>query len=174
MRFRCVFAPNFCLGLPLLLVRDPHPRCSIQNLLEPATQPNARMHVFSSCAGYTQPGGPKRSMRGAVVLHNRQMVSPPSPSHIPPSEPLHHSNGSHRPGSNFRRISCRNTLFCSFWGYLDSMRRLDIQTGCSDTDFGRNIKRWSHSERAFPSTSRRHFGGGEETFFSTLENFSEL
>ena len=57
---------------------------------------------------------------------------------------------------------------------LGSMPWLDIRTGCSDTDFGRNIKRWSHSDRAFPSTSRRHFGGRGETFFSTLENFSEL
>ena len=59
-------------------------------------------------------------------------------------------------------------------GCLDSMHRLHIRTSCSDTDFGRNIKRWSHSERALPSTSRRHFGGREETFFSKLENFSEL
>ena len=51
----------------------------IQNLLEPATQPNANMHVCSACAGCTQPGGPKRTMRGAVVLHNRQMTSPPPP-----------------------------------------------------------------------------------------------
>ena len=57
---------------------------------------------------------------------------------------------------------------------LDSMHRLDTRTGCSDTDFRRNIKRWSHSEHAFPSTSRRHFGGRGETFFSTFENFSEL
>ena len=33
----------------------------------------------------------------------------------PPVEPLHHSNPPHGPGSNFRRTSCRNTLFCSFW-----------------------------------------------------------
>ena len=59
-------------------------------------------------------------------------------------------------------------------GCLDAMYRLDIRTGCSNTDFGRNIKRWSHSEPAFPSTSRRHFGGRGETFFSTLEIFSEL
>ena len=59
-------------------------------------------------------------------------------------------------------------------GCLDSTRRLDIRTSCSDTDFRRNIKRWSHSERAFPSTSRRHFGGRGETFFSTLEKFSKL
>ena len=54
-------------------------RCSIQNLLEPATQPLVNMRVCSACAGYTQPGGPKRAMRGAVVLHNRQMTSPPPP-----------------------------------------------------------------------------------------------
>ena len=65
-------------------------------------------------------------------------------------------------------------LLLQLFGCLHSMQRLDIQTGCSDTDFRRNIERWSHSERAFPSTSRRHFGGRGETFFSTLENFSEL
>ena len=59
-------------------------------------------------------------------------------------------------------------------GCLDSMHRLDIRISCCNADFGRNIKRWSHSERALPSTSRRHFGGRGETFFSTLENFSEL
>ena len=59
--------------------KNAHTRWCIQNLLEPATQPNANMHVCSACAGYTQPGGPKCSMRGAVVLRNRQMVSPPPP-----------------------------------------------------------------------------------------------
>ena len=100
-------------------------------------------------------------------------LSSPSPSHIPPPEALHHSNPPHRQGSSFTRISCRNARL-QLLGCLDSMYRLDIRTSCSNTDFGRNIKRWSHSERALPSTSRRHFGGREETFFSTLENFSEL
>ena len=71
--------------LPSKLTRNrsqqPLIRCCIQNLLEPATQPLVKMHVCSACAGYTQPGGPKRAMRGAVVLHNRQRVSPPPPPH---------------------------------------------------------------------------------------------
>ena len=45
----------------------------------PRPSPHAKMHVCSACAGYTQPGGPKRAMRGAVVLHHRQMTSPPPP-----------------------------------------------------------------------------------------------
>ena len=89
----------------------------------------SHMHVCSACAGYTQPGGPKRSMRGAVVLHNRQRVSPPPPpSHAPPVEPLHHSNGSHRQGSNFRRHFVPEYPLLQLLGCLDSMHRLDIQT----------------------------------------------
>ena len=57
------------------------------------------------------------------------------------------------------------------------MHRLNIRAGCYNTDFRRNIKRWSHSERALPRASRRHFGGREETFFrlsKILVNFSGL
>ena len=142
MRFAMCFRAQFCLSLPLdQLVRDPHPRWCIQNLLEPATQANARMHVFSACAGYTQPGGPKCSMRGAVVLHNRQRVSPP-----PPPRTYHHQSRCTIPTAHIVRvrISCAfvsKTPLLQLLRCLGSMPWLDIRSGCPDTDFGRNIKR---------------------------------
>ena len=58
------------------------------------------------------------------------------------------------PGFEFHAHFVSKRPLLQLLGCLDSMQRLDIRTSCSDTDFGRNIKRWSHSDRAFPSTSR--------------------
>ena len=101
-------------------------------------------------------------------------LSSPSPSLIPPAEPLHHSNPPHRQGSNFSDENAPSHPVLQPLRQSTCSDRPDFQTSCVACDLGRNIKRWSHSERALPSTSRRHFGGREETFFSTLENFSEL
>ena len=74
-------------------------RQCIQNLLEPATNPHANMHVCPACAGCTQPGGPKRAMRGAVVLHNWQRVSPP-----PPPRTYHHQSRCTIPTAHIVRV----------------------------------------------------------------------
>ena len=150
-------------------------RGCIQNLLEPATKPtrqHARLLRLRRLHATRRPETHHARRSGAAQPADD--LSSPSPSHTPPVEPLHHSNGSHRPGSNFRRHFVPEYPLLQLLGCLDSMHRLDIRISCSNADFGRNIKRWSHSDRAFPSTSRRHFGGRGETFFSTLEKFSEL
>ena len=94
-----------------------HSRGCIQNLLEPATKPtrqHARLLRLRRLHATRRPETRHARRSGAAQLADD--LSSPSPPHIPPAEPLHHSNPPHRPGSNFTRISCRNVPFCSFWG----------------------------------------------------------
>ena len=173
MRFRCVFAPNFASAF----------FCSFETLIHGAVYKiysNPRPSHLSTCS-FAPRAQATRNQEARNAACAAQWCCTTGRGSLLPLPLAHTTSRAVAPfqaatssGFEFQAHFVPEYPLLQLLGCLDSMHWLDIRISCCNADFGRNIKRWSHSERAFPSTSRRHFGGREEAFFSTLENFSEL
>ena len=176
MRFRCVFAPNFASRLPPL-------RCSFETLIHGGVYKiysNPRPRQMSRCT-FAPPAQATRNKEARNAPCAAQWCCTTGRGSLLPLPLAHTTIRAVAPfqpatpsGFEFQAHFVSKRPLLQLLGCLDSTHRLDIQTGSSNTDFGRNIKRWSHSEPAFPSTNRRHFGGRRETVFSNLKKFCEL